>query len=237
AFHREATALRSAAIDRFGIPDSLIVYLAEDPARDRAVITGRSDREGVEQAFARIAARASAGDQVFILLLGHGSADNQTSRFNVPGRDLTDADFAGLLDRLREQKVAFVNASSASGDFIKRLSGPNRIVITATKSGFERNETLFGEIFVRALTGEGADIDNDGRVSLREAFSYARREVERAYESTNRLQTEHALLDDDGDGTGSDAPAAEAADGQLARSFFLAPAAGAAAALANDPRA
>ncbi|HEX7123796.1 MAG TPA: C13 family peptidase [Gemmatimonadaceae bacterium] len=236
AFHREATALRNAAIQRFGIPDSLVTWLAEDPARDRA-ISGRSDRDGVTAAIERIAARASAGDQVFILLLGHGSADNQTARFNVPGRDLTDEDFAALLDKLSRQKVAFVNAASASGDFIKRLSGPNRIIITATKSGFERNETLFGEHFVQALTGDGADVDKDGRVSLLEAFTYARREVARAYESTNRLQTEHAMLDDDGNGTGSDAPSADAADGQIARAFYLAPAAGAAAALANDPRA
>lgn len=237
AFHREATALRTAAIERFGIPDSLVIYLAEDPARDRATITGRSDRDGVTQAIERIAKRASAGDQVFVLLLGHGSADNQAARFNVPGRDLTDADFASLLDQLGEQKIAFVNAASASGDFIKRLSGPNRIVITATKSGFERNETLFGEHFVKALTGDGADVDKDGRVSLLEAFTYARREVTRAYEATNRLQTEHAMLDDDGNGAGSDEPSADAADGQVARAFFLAPAAGAAAALANDPRA
>jgi hypothetical protein len=81
-----------------------------------------------------------------------------------------------------------------------------------------------------------ADTDKDGRVSLLEAFIHARREVVRAYEQSNRLQTEHAELDDDGDGVGRDDPTADGPDGVRARSFFLAPAAGVTAAAANDPR-
>lgn len=237
AFHAEAMALRAAAIERFGIPDSLIIYLAEDPSRDARAITGRSNREGVTQAFDRLAARARPDDQVFILLLGHGTGDGKVSRFNVPGPDLTDADFARWLDGLKEQRVAFVNASSASGDFVKTLAAPNRVIITATKSSFERNETTFGTHFVNAFTKDGADTDKDGRVSLLEAFTYARREVVRAYESTNRLLTEHAMLDDDGDGEGRADPGQAAPDGKLAQRFFLAPASGVSATLANDPRA
>lgn len=236
AFHAGAMALRAAAA-KMGVADSLILYLAEDPSKDPRAISGRSNREGVTQAIEKIAARARPDDQVFILLLGHGSADNDVARFNVPGADLTDGDFAKLLDRLSPQTVAFVNAASASGDFIKSLSGPNRVVVTATKSGFERNETLFGEHFVAAYATEGADTDKDGRVSLLEAFTYARREVGRAYEQSNRLQTEHAMLDDDGDGVGRAEPAADGPDGQRARAFFLGVAGGVSASVANDPRA
>ena len=235
-FHAEAMALRAAAT-KTGVPDSLIVYLAEDPTSDPQAISGRSNREGVTQAIEKIAARARPDDQVLILLLGHGSADNDVARFNVPGADLTDADFARLLDRLSRQTVAFVNAASASGDFIKSLSGPNRVIVTATKSGFERNETLFGQHFVAAYATEGADTDKDGRVSLLEAFTYARREVVREYEQSNRLQTEHAMLDDDGDGVGRDDPATDGPDGKRARSFFLGAAGGVSASVANDPRA
>ncbi|HSA57692.1 MAG TPA: C13 family peptidase [Gemmatimonadaceae bacterium] len=236
AFHAQVMALRAAATGA-GIPDSLILYLAEDPSREPRAITGRSNREGVTQAIERIAGRAGPDDQVLILLIGHGSADNEVSRFNAPGADLTDADFAKLLDRLSRQSVAFVNAASASGDFIKTLSGPNRVVVTATKSGFERNETLFGEHFVAAYAKEGADTDKDGRVSLLEAFTYARREVTRAYEQSNRLQTEHAMLDDDGDGVGRADPAADGPDGRRARGFFLGAAGGLPAGVASDPRA
>jgi len=236
-FHALAMGLRGIATTKFGIPDSQVTYLAEQTTADPRAIAGRSTKESVSQAVDRLAARAGAGDAVLILLIGHGSSDGDVSRFNVPGADLTDADFKALLDKLSGQSVAFVNAASASGDFVKSLSARNRVIVTATKSGFERNETLFAEHFVSAYAKDGADTDKDGRVSLLEAFVFARREVQRQYESSNRLQTEHAMLDDDGDGTGRADPGARGPDGTVASRFFLQPAVGLSATAAADPRA
>ena len=235
-FHALAMGLRAVAGAKFGIPDSQVTYLAEQTTPDPRAITGRSTREGITQAIDRIAARASAGDGVLILLIGHGSGDGEISRFNIPGADISDADFKVQLDKLSNQVVAFVNAASASGDFVKKVSGKNRVVVTATKSGFERNETLFASHFVGAYVKDGADADKDGRVSLLEAFTYARREVQREYETTNRLQTEHAMLDDDGDGAGRADPGARGPDGTVASRFFLQPAAGLTAEAAANPR-
>jgi hypothetical protein len=235
-FHALAMGLRAVATARFSIPDSQIIYLAEQTTADPRAISGRSTREGISQAFDRIAARAAAGDAVLILLIGHGSGDGKLSRFNIPAQDISDTDFRLELDKLSRQTVAFVNAASASGDFVKALSGKNRLIVTATKSGFERNETLFAGHFVSAYVKDGADADKDGRVSLLEAFNYARREVQREYETTNRLQTEHAMLDDDGDGAGRADPGARGPDGMAANRFFLQPEAGLSGAAASDPR-
>lgn len=235
-FHTEATGMRSSAMTTLGIPDSLIIYLSEDRARDPATIAGRSTKEGLTKAFETIASRAKPDDLVFILLIGHGTADKDVSRFNLPGPDMTDAEFAKQLDRFGAQTVAFVNASSASGDFVKRVAGPRRIIITATKSGFEGNETIFASHFVAAYAKDGADQDKDGRISLLEAFGYARREVQRAYEKDNKLLTEHAVLDDDGDGVGHADASDKGPDGLRARSLFLAPAAGISAAVAATPQ-
>jgi hypothetical protein len=236
-FHALAMSMVAVATTSFGIPDSQITYLAEQTTPDPKAIRGRSTRDGVSQAFDQIATRASRGDAVFIMLIGHGSSDGDVSRFNVPGADMTDSDFNAQLSKLSSQVVAFINASSASGDFVKTLSGKNRVIVTATKSGFERNETLFAGHFVSAYAKEGADTDKDGRVSVLEAFVYARREVQREYEGTNRLQTEHAMLDDDGDGAGRADPDARGPDGTMASRFFLQPAAGVSAMVAADPRA
>ena len=122
---------------------------------------------------------------------------------------------------LGDLPLVVVNAASSSGPFIKALSGPGRIVITATASGREFHATLFGEYFVAAFADAGADRDKDERVSILEAFDYARREVRRAFESDKRILTEHALLDDNGDGDGSRAPGALEADGALASRVFL----------------
>lgn len=236
-FHALAMALRSTVTTKFGVPDSQVIYLAEQTTPGPRVISGRSTKEGVIEAIDRIKTRAGAGDAVLILLIGHGSSNGGASRFNVPGADMSDLEFKAQLDRLSDQSVAFINATSASGDFVKTVSAKNRVVITATKSGFEGNETVFAEHFVSAYAKDGADTDKDGRVSVLEAFVYARREVQRAYESANKLLTEHAMLDDDGDGTGRADPGARGPDGSLASKFFLQPAGGLNITAAADPRA
>ena len=188
---------RRGHLAQFDIPDSQVIVPRRadhaGPARHQRSL---DTREGVSQAFDRIAARASAsGDAVLILLIGHGSSDGDVSRFNVPGTDMSDADFKAQLDKLSNQVVAFVNAASASGDFVKMLSGKNRVIVTATKSGFERNETLFAGTFRRApMRRTVADADKDGRVSMLEAFVYARREVQREYETYESAadRTRHA---------------------------------------------
>jgi hypothetical protein len=115
------------------------------------------------------------------------------------------------------------------------LSAPNRVIITATKSAFERNESLFARFFVDALTQDVADTDKDGRISLLEAFRYAIIETKRVYDNDSRLQTEHAQLDDMGAKSGVDTPDGRSGEGVLARRFFL-DGAFVARAGANDPQ-
>ena len=220
-FHQWALALADAMRDRHGVSAENIVYLGENTERAPTRISARSTKQSVEKELGRLAQQAKAADRVLIVLFGHGSSSGDESRFNLPGPDLTSSDWATLLDRLSTPTVAFVNAASASGDFVKALSDDRRVVITATKSGFERNETRFGRFFVDAFAKDVADVDKDGRVSLLEAFDYTRREVARTYEEEGALLTEHAQLDDDGDGTGTAAPTGQAGDGGVARGFHL----------------
>ncbi len=235
AFYEWSITMADAARTRHGLSPDRITYLAEDPARDTARINGKSTGPAITAALRRIGQTSAPGDQVFILLIGHGTSSAQDSKFSIPGADLGTKEFAVALASLAGRKVAFVNASTASGDFAAALSGPGRAIVTATKTGFERNEVLFPRFFVRAYAAEGADADKDGRVSLLEAFEYARTEVARTYEEGNKLRTEHALLEDNGDKAGSQEPELRKGDGALARTMFLAPAISAAAAAA-DPR-
>jgi len=217
AFHAAAASIYDAAQSRWVRSDSSLLYLAEDPARDPARIKARATREGIASAIATMGARSAPGDVVLIVLLGHGSGQGNDSRLNLPGPDATAADFATWLGPLSGRMVVLVNASSGSGDFVPALSGKDRVVVAATKSAMERNETTFGDHFAKALVSESADADRDGRVTLLEAFDFARRAVARGYETKNLLATEHALLDDDGDGKGSSAPSGAPGDGALAR--------------------
>jgi len=221
SFHAAGSALLDALVTKHGLTADDITYLAEDPAKDPKRIDGKSSKQELTQAISRVAGRARAGDRVMLMLIGHGSHSGSDSRFNLPGPDLTAGELGVMLEPLKAMQVAVVNAASASGDFVAALSGKNRIVITATKSSYERNETLFPRFFVAAFTTPGADTDKDERISLLEAFVYAKREVARAYETDTRLPTEHAMLDDDGDRRGSAEADPRAGDGSLARRFIV----------------
>ena len=227
-FHQWATTLIDAATDRYELPAENIIYLAEKTDVDPVRIEDRSTRENVERAFATVAERALPDDRVLVLLIGHGTYASGESRFNLPGRDLTAKDYARLLEPLGSQQVAFVNAVTASGGFIEVLSGEGRTVVTATRSGGQWNAAVFGGYFVEAFADgeEESDQNKDGRVSVLEAFEYAVVQVARVYESDGRLQTEHALLDDNGDGEGTREPDPLATlttttDGAFARNLFI----------------
>ena len=220
-FHTWAATLMDAATGRFGLPDSSVVYLAADPERDPARATARSTKENVQATLGHLAATTPADDLVFIVVIGHGSYRNGISKVNLPGPDMTATEFAVALDAFGDRPIVFANLSSASGEFVRILSAPNRIIITATKSGMERNQSVFGQFFVAAFVGDEADADNDERLSMLEAFNYARSEVSRAYDDDKLLLSEHAMLDDNGDGTGSAEPGVDAEDGALAATLLL----------------
>jgi len=222
-FHQWAVTLVDAARGRYAMPAESVIYLGEDPSRDPARISGRSTREAVAAATGKIAAQARPGDRVFIVLIGHGASAMAGARFNLPGPDLTAPDYAKLLDRLAAQTVVVANTASASGGFVAALTGKDRTIITATKTDGEKNQTRFGEVFAAAFaaTDAGADTDKDGRVSVLEAFLWARARTVDSYNRDGQLLTEHAVLDDNGDGKGTDAPGQPGGDGAMARTLFL----------------
>lgn len=213
-------AIVAAAEGRLGIPAANVTLLTEDPSRNPRV-AGRSTKERITTSLESLARDVGSQSLILIVLIGHGSVSGSGARINLPGPDLTAEEFASLLAPFATQQVVVVNASSASGDWARALAGPHRVILTATRSGLERDETLFGRDFATALGSDEADRDKDGRLSVLEAFDFARREVVRAYERDQRLRTEHALLEADGDGKGAMEPVATAGDGAVAAAVFL----------------
>jgi hypothetical protein len=195
-FLEAAATLADTARTRWGVADSSLIVLGEDPALDPRHIKGKATKEEVAAAFVRLSHRVAPGDIVLVFLNGHGAGEGPTSRVNLPGPDPTAADFATWISGFARQTVVFVNAASGSGDFVPVLAGRGRLIVSATKTAIERNETVFAKPFIRALTTAEADADKDGRVSVYEAFDYAKKEVGRLYEVDNKMLTEHAVLSD-----------------------------------------
>ena len=218
-FSALSVTLADAASRKALLPDSAIIWLGEPRATPSKWLRGTSSRANIEQTLTRLSTTAEANAQILIVLIGHGGGEGPDTRISLPGADLTAADFARALARFGARRVAFVNLTSGSGDMLPLLAAPGRVVLTATRSAFERNESQFARFFVDAFAKDGADADKDDRVSLLEAFRFAEAEVKRFYETEGRLATEHAQLAD---------------DGQLARRFFLTP--GTAVRAGADPR-
>ncbi|MEP7271845.1 MAG: hypothetical protein ABI882_10110 [Acidobacteriota bacterium] len=214
-FARWATTLQSTLIERLGFDDKQTLLLIEKPGEGQL----RSTAEEVRKAFATVRSAAKPDDALFVFMIGHGSSDGKQSKLSLVGPDLTATDYVGLLKSVGTRRVVIVNMTSASGDFVKPLSTEGWITVTATKSGQEQNATRFPEFFIVALGNAEADLDKNGRVSVLEAFEYAIKTTAAWYEQQGRLATEHAMIDDNGDGVGH--PKAEAGDGGLAKATFF----------------
>lgn len=210
-FKKWATTLADTATQKLGLAKENVVLLSDAGAT--AVNVGK--------AFGTLASRVGADDTVFIVLFGHGTFAANVAKFNLPGPDMTPKDFEPLLARLKSKRIVFVNTASASGPFVEALSGPGRVVVAATRNGDEKFATLFGGPFVEAFAAEAADADRDGKVSILEAFDYAKKAVSASFQREGLLQTEHAILDDNGDHQGSMEPGRQAKDGQVAAVLSL----------------
>jgi hypothetical protein len=214
-FHKWGAELAESG-GHLGVPQDHLVYLVDQPGEGEAHVTGKATLEEINKTFDRFVKQATADDAVYVVLIGHGSYDGKVPKFNLPGPDISAADFAAQFKRLPTRQIVFVNTASASGPFVNELSAPGRTIITATRSGAENFATLFGGYFVDALSGEEADGDKNRRVTMLEAFQFAKAAVQRAYDKEGLLSTEHAVLDDNGDKVGSPDPSTTAADGKVA---------------------
>ncbi|APW59175.1 hypothetical protein [Paludisphaera borealis] len=185
---------------RFGDP----VTAGDGPALQKA--RGLSDRAGIEADAAELRNRAQPHDSVFVIAIGHGHFDDRHAHLNLPGPDLDEQEFGKLFEGLKTRDQVFMIGTPASGFFMKPLAAPGRIVITATEADHEVNETLFPLALVDVLTTppEGIDRDKDGSISVFELYLAVVANVMKRYADDMFLPTEHARLDDNGDGRGSE---------------------------------
>jgi hypothetical protein len=206
---------------QFGFPRDHIFALFDDPSQNPSLFQYKSTREDLAKVCRNLAAKAQKGDLLFVLILGHGSMDSEEYKLNLVGPDPTAKELAAMLDEIPAQRSIVVNTTNCSGGSIPALSRSGRVLITATKSGVERNQTRFAEFFIEGFKENRADTDKDGRVSMLEAFRYANQAVEGFYSKAGNLQTEHAQLDDDGDAQAHAAPGPDNGDGLFARTSYL----------------
>lgn len=141
---------------------------------------------------------------LWLVLLGHGAFDGREGKFNLRGDDIAASELAKWLAPFK-RPIVLICGFSASGAFLKPLTGAERVIITATKNGAENNFARFGGHISEAINDPAADLDKDGQTSVLEAWISASQRVTEFYKTEERLATEHSLLDDNGDGLGTPA--------------------------------
>jgi hypothetical protein len=181
----------------------------------------KATKSGIQNALAEVAREAKPTDAFVLMLIGHGSFDGYDYKINLPGPDLSGIELGALLDRIPCTRQLVVNMTSASGGSRAALEKANRVVITATKTGGEKNATVFARFWVEALRDPSADADKNETVSALEAFNYASTKTTQFYDTQKRLATEHPILEDTGQGQGERKPSPENGEGLKAAQFAL----------------
>jgi hypothetical protein len=179
-----------------------------------------------------VARDAKAEDDFALVLIGHGTFDGVEYKFNLVGPDISASEIAAMCNRIAARRQLVVDTTSASGGAVQALERPGRAVIAATKSGTEKNATVFARFWVEAFQDPSADTDKSDSISAMEAFTYANKKTAEFYDSQKRLATEHAVFND----TGSGEPVRAAGSGQgLLLSNFTLLRLGTSQMAANDP--
>jgi hypothetical protein len=181
-FQKDAAAL--AAVARKSTAESRVMLLQGEGAT----------RDAVVSSLGSLKTRAKAADSVVVMLVGHGSYDGEAYKLNLPGPDLDGEELAKLLGEIPARSQLVVNMTSASGAVLEKWAADGRTLITATRSGFERNATRFAQHFAAALAAGSADINKNGAITAQEAFDYASRSVAESFEKDGALATEHPQI-------------------------------------------
>jgi len=196
------------------------IFKAEGPSAHVTTLSGaNATAMQLREALGAVARDAKADDDFVLILIGHGSFDGVEYKFNLVGPDLTAAEITALCNHIAARRQLIVDTTSSSGGAVQAFERPGRAVIAATKSGTEKNATVFARYWVEAFQDPAADTDKSGSISAMEAFVYASKKTAAFYDSQKRLATEHAVFNDSGAGE----PVREAGSGQgmLLSSFTL----------------
>lgn len=193
-------AMRSVLINEYAYEADAVKLLVGGESKDSFNIDGPCDAKTIKSAFAGLSKTIKAGDQLLLVMIGHGTGGGETAKFNITGPDLDAAEFATLLDGVKTQNIVVMNTTSAGHDFTKTQSSFGRILISATRSRAEKYDTTFAKYLVEGLRNHTADRDKNQRVSILELFNYAKTKVAEHYKERGTLPSEHATLDDNGDG-------------------------------------
>ncbi len=220
-FWNATTRMRELLIEEYSYASEHVTFLFEDDGEVSNLIDGKSTKAGVEAAFTNLQARVQPRDRFLLFMVGHATKTTGGLKFNSPGRDIRGIECAALIEKIPAEQMILIFGFPYSERVVSQVSKEGRTIITAcsAREGYMRSG--FGNIFIDAFSDGAADADDNGAISLLEAFLYTQKRVKTWYENDGSIQSEHPHLDDNGDGNASRKELPNASDGALAQSTYL----------------
>ncbi len=220
-FWNATTRMHELLIEEYSYAPERITFLFEDGGEGSDLIDGKSTKVGVEAAFADLQARMQSGDRFLLFMVGHATKTGGGLKFNSPGRDIKDIECAALIEGIPAEQMVLIFGFPYSARLVSQVSKEGRTIITAcsAREGYMRSG--FGNIFIDSFSDRAADTDDNGAISLLEAFLHTQKRVKTWYENDGSVQSEHPHLDDNGDGIASRKELPNASEGALAQSIYL----------------
>ncbi|HUG67847.1 MAG TPA: hypothetical protein VMM76_08845 [Pirellulaceae bacterium] len=217
-FSESIESLHQSLTTSLGFPAANIhiQFGAEPSAEDGPAVAaagGQATRSELNAAVARLREELQPSDALWVFVLGHAHYDGRNSYLNLPGAgdgetDIHQDDFGKLFQDIPAAQQVFFITTAVSGYFIRPLSAKGRVVITATEADREVNETLFHAALAETLSEptekDKFDVDDDDKITLFDLYINVTQNVARRYLAEMLLATEHAQLDDNGDGRGTE---------------------------------
>ena len=220
-FWNATTRMRELLIEEYGYAPGRVTFLFEDSGEVSDLVDGKSTKAGIEAAFADFQSRVQSGDRFLLFMVGHATKSAGGLKFNSPGRDIREVEWTALIEQIPAEQMVLIFGFPYSARIVSQVSKEGRTIITAcsAREGYMRSG--FGNIFVDAFSDGTADADDNGAISLLEAFLYTQNRVKTWYENDSSVQSEHPHLDDNGDGAASRKELPNASDGTLAQRTYL----------------
>ena len=220
-FWNATSGMRNLLIEEYGYAPEHIIFLFENDGAESDLVDGKSTKAGIEAAFSDLRAQIQSDDRFFLFMVGHATKTGGVLKFNSPGRDISGTEWAALINQISAEQMVLIFGFPYSARAVSQVSKEGRTIITAcsAREGYMRSG--FGNIFVNAFSDRAADVDDNGAISLLEAFLYTQKQVRTWYENDGSVQSEHPHLDDNGDGIASRKELPNTSDGTLAQSTYL----------------
>jgi len=138
--------------------------------------------------------RADSDDLLQVHLIGHGSFDGNNYKFNIPGPDISANELAEALNQLNGNQMVAV-MTSASGAAMQPLKNDSRLVITATRTGLQKNASVFSRYWAQGSDLSSVDLNKNEIISIAELYTYTQDQVTKYYESEGLIASEASLIE------------------------------------------